>query len=61
MSQDDDTAARFLQRAEELRCVAEYMKNRQSRETLLRLADDYEKMSRMLLDTSKLREQPKRA
>lgn len=37
------------------------MKNRESRATLLRLADDYEKMSRMLLDMGKLKEQPKRA
>ena len=37
------------------------MKNRESRATLLRLADDYEKMARMLLDIGKLNEQPKRA
>jgi hypothetical protein len=61
MSQDDETAARFVQRADELRCVADCMKNRESRATLLRLADDYEKMARMLLDAGKFKDRPKRA
>jgi hypothetical protein len=37
------------------------MKNRESRATLLRLADDYEKMARMLLDAGKFKGRPKRA
>jgi hypothetical protein len=61
MSQDDETAARFVQRADELRCVADCMKNRESRATLLRLADDYEKMARVLLDIGNVKKQPKRA
>ena len=61
MSTDDETATRFVQRADELRCVADCMRNRESRNTLLRLADDYEKMARMLLDMGTLKEQPTRA
>jgi hypothetical protein len=45
MKEDLDSAARYLQRAEELRSVAEATKEPHARETLLDIAKDYERMA----------------
>ena len=45
MKQDLDSAAQYLQRAEELRVIAEATKDLSARETLLDIAKDYERMA----------------
>ena len=46
MSGDNDTAARYRQRAEEVRLIAQNMKDEQAREILQGVAEDYERMAR---------------
>jgi hypothetical protein len=45
MKEDLDSAAQYLQRAEELRGIAEATKDLRARETLLDIAKDYERMA----------------
>jgi hypothetical protein len=46
MKEDLDSAKRYRQRAEELRLIAEKTKDATSKDTLLDIADDYERMAR---------------
>jgi hypothetical protein len=46
MKEDLDSAKRYRQRAEELRLIAEKAKDATSKDTLLDIADDYERMAR---------------
>jgi DNA-binding ferritin-like protein len=45
MLQNGEAAERYLERAEELRTIAEAMKDPQSRETLQKVAKEYERMA----------------
>ena len=49
MPDDREIAIRYLERAVQLRCIAECMKDDQNRQTLQRLADDYRGMAEALL------------
>ncbi|HEX5280101.1 MAG TPA: hypothetical protein VFW28_08475 [Micropepsaceae bacterium] len=40
-----ERAARYRNRAEEMRAVAEAMASRQARDVLLKIADDYDEMA----------------
>jgi hypothetical protein len=46
MDGDTDTAARYRQRAEEVRAIAEGIRDEKSRAILVRVAEDYERMAR---------------
>jgi hypothetical protein len=45
MDGDTDTAARYRQRAEEERIIAEGMRDQTAKGTLLMVAEDYERMA----------------
>lgn len=49
MSWNSETAVRYLERADELRCIAKCMKAGETRQKLLRVAADYERMARGLI------------
>ena len=49
MANDNENAIRYLERADELRCISECMKDNQNRQILQRLADDYQRMAETLL------------
>ena len=46
MKEDPDSAARYRQRAEELKVIAETTTDPKSKKTLLDIAEDYERMAR---------------
>ena len=50
MSWDSETAVRYIERADELRCIADRIKDRESRETLLKVAADYERMAQVMIN-----------
>ena len=45
MEDDLDSAARYLERAEEVRAIAETMADERTRTALLKVADDYVRMA----------------
>jgi hypothetical protein len=45
MQDDLDSAARYLERAEEVRAIAATMADERTRQSLLRVADDYVRMA----------------
>lgn len=45
MNEDHETARRYRQRAEEVRTIAGDMRDRTSRQILVDIADDYERMA----------------
>ena len=48
MKRDKERYEAYLNRAEELRAVAETMHNQEARESILRIAADYDKMAAKL-------------
>jgi len=59
MKEDLDSAARYLQRAEELRSIAEETKDVRARETLLDIAKDYERMAASRKRIDRIDRQPR--
>jgi hypothetical protein len=45
MSEESATAARYREHAEELRVIAEHEREPKTRDALLRIAEDYERMA----------------
>ena len=60
MKEDLDSAVRYRIRAEELRAIADTMKDAEAKKTLLDIAKDYERMarSRERIDASERRKKP---
>lgn len=50
MQDDLDSAARYLERAEEVRVIAATMADERTRQSLLRVADDYMRMAQSRKD-----------
>ena len=46
MNADNATAIRYRERADQLRLIAKNIDDREARETLLAVADDYDRMAR---------------
>jgi len=65
MGNEADDAVRYRKRAEELRAIADTIKDRANREVLLRMAEDYEQRAGLVSPGDKIipfrRRAPKRS
>ena len=53
MENESDTAARYLKRAEQVRAIADGIKSDSAREILVRIAADYEGMTKTVAQIEK--------
>jgi len=53
MENESDTAARYLKRAEQVRAIADGIKSDSAREILVRIAADYERMTKTVAQIEK--------
>ena len=61
MGKEADTAARYRMRAEELRAIADTVKDRANREILVKMAEDYEERADLVVESDKIIPFPARA
>ena len=53
MNEDAEAARRYRNRAKEVRAIAKGAKDREERESLLRVARDYDRMARLRIEIGK--------